>query len=245
MKKIISNEILDILKQSRCDANRLYLPRQLPRELYVQTAKILELIGGKWNRSLAAHVFDGECAERMDEAVIAGEVTDFQKLYQFYETPPELACRMVAIAGVREGHRVLEPSAGKGAILKALPGGVHRTAVELNPSMVEIKALADSVHYTDFLQSNGELGTFDRIIANPPFPNGQDVDHVRHMFESLKPGGVTVSIMSPAWQYRTDGKHADFRTWLEGLDHEVESLPEGTFKSSGTNVRSVLVTIRK
>ncbi len=245
MKKTITNEVLDVLKQSRCEGNQLHLPRQLPRELYVQTAKILELIGGKWNRSLAAHVFNGDCAERVDEAVIAGEVTDFQKLYQFYETPPELACRMVAMAGVQEGQQVLEPSAGRGAILKALPQTVHRTAVELNPSMVEIKALADSAHYTDFLQCNGELGTFDMIIANPPFRNGQDVDHVRRMFESLKQGGVIVSVMSPAWQYRTDRKHADFRAWLEGLDHEVESLPEGTFKSSGTNVRSVLVTIRK
>jgi hypothetical protein len=29
------------------------------------------------------------------------------------------------------------------------------------------------------------------------------------------------------------------------LDHEVENLPEGTFKSSGTNIRTLLVTIRK
>jgi hypothetical protein len=139
----------------------------LPRDLYVKTAKILDLLGGKWNRTLAAHVFEGDCVERVDEAVIAGEVTDFKKLYQFYETPPELARRMVAMADVREGHRVLEPSAGKGAILKALPPTVHRTAVELNGAMVDLVALANRVHYGDFLRCNGELGSFDRIIANP------------------------------------------------------------------------------
>jgi len=32
---------------------------------------------------------------------------------------------------------------------------------------------------------------------------------------------------------------------LQELDHDVEDLPEGTFKSSGTNVRTLLVTIRK
>jgi len=51
--------------------------------------------------------------------------------------------------------------------------------------------------------------------------------------------------MSPAWQYRTDRKHPDFRTWLETLDHAVEEPLEGTFNSSGTNVRALLVTIRR
>jgi len=245
MKNTIPNEVLAVLKESRCEANQLHLPRQLPRELYIKTAKIIELIGGKWNRSLAAHLFEGDCAERVDEAVIAGEVTDFKKLYQFYETPPELARRMVALADVREGHRVLEPSAGKGAILRALPPAVHRTAVELNGAMVGLVAHADRVHYGDFLQCNGTLGTFDRIIANPPFRNGQDVDHVRHMHHLLKPEGILVTVMSPAWQYRRDNEHAEFRAWLEGLKHEVEDLPEGTFKSSGTNVRALLVSIRK
>ena len=83
------------------------------------------------------------------------------------------------------------------------------------------------------------------MIANPPFRNGQDVQHVRHMYDLLKPGGIIITVMSPAWQYRTDRKHVEFRTWLEGLDHDVEDLPEGTFNASGTNVCSLLVTIRK
>lgn len=245
MNKVIPTEVLDVLKQSRCEGNQLHLPRQLPRELYIQTAKIIELLGGKWNRSRGTHVFENDCAERVDEAVMAAEVTDFQKLYQFYETPPELARRMVVLANVREGHKVLEPSAGRGAILKAMPQTVHRTAVELNSALVDLVAHAQRVHYGDFLQCNDELGVFDRIIANPPFRNGQDVDHVRHMHDLLKPGGILVTVMSPAWQYRTDRKHAAFRAWLKQLDHDVEDLPEGTFKASGTNIRTVLVKIRK
>ena len=65
------------------------------------------------------------------------------------------------------------------------------------------------------------------------------------MFDLLNAGGIIVTVMSPAWQYRTDCKHAEFRDWLAHLDHEVEHLPEGTFKSSGTNIRSLLVTIHK
>src|SRR5512141_2889235 len=103
---------------------------------------------------------------------------------------------MVAMADIQAGQHVLEPSAGRGALLKPLPTQVHRTAVDLNPAMTDLPAHADEVHFTDFLQSNGELGTFDRIIANPPFRNGQDVDHVRHMHDLLKPGGVIVTVTS-------------------------------------------------
>jgi len=245
MKKIIPDEVLEILKQSRCEENRLSLPHQLPRELYVQTDKVIKLLGGKWNPSVGAHVFDTDCADLVDEAVIAGEVTDFKKLYQFYETPVDLARRMVNLANVREGDRVLEPSAGRGAILKILPEAVHPTAVELNPAMTELHALAHEVRFCDFLKCNGKLGEFDRVVANPPFRNGQDVEHVRHMYDLVKLGGMVVTITSPAWQYRADRKHMEFRSWLQMLDHDVQDLPEGTFNCSGTNVRSLLVTIRK
>ena len=33
--------------------------------------------------------------------------------------------------------------------------------------------------------------------------------------------------------------------WLKQMPYEVEDLPEGTFKCSGTNVRSLLITINK
>ena len=44
MKQTISNEVLDVLKESRCEENKLHLPRQLPRELYIKTAKVIELL---------------------------------------------------------------------------------------------------------------------------------------------------------------------------------------------------------
>ena len=118
MKNTIPNEVLAVLKESRCEENRLHLPRQLPRDLYLKTAKIIELLGGTWNRSLAAHVFEDDCAERVDEAVIAGKVTDFKKLYQFYETPPDLARRMVAMADVRDATGCWNPVLAKGQFSK-------------------------------------------------------------------------------------------------------------------------------
>ena len=65
------------------------------------------------------------------------------------------------------------------------------------------------------------------------------------MHRLLTRGGIIVTVMSPAWQYRIDRKHKDFGTWLKTLQHKVEDLPEGTFKVSGTHVRALLVTIRR
>ena len=41
---------------------------------------------------------------------------------------------------------------------------------------------------------NGELGTFDRIVMNPPFDHGADIRHIEHARGKLKPGGRLVAI---------------------------------------------------
>lgn len=42
----LSSEVRSVLEDSTVKGNRLTLPRQLDRKLYVSTAKVLELIGG-------------------------------------------------------------------------------------------------------------------------------------------------------------------------------------------------------
>ena len=64
---------------------------------------------------------------------------------QLFPTPPSLAARMVDLAGLAIGMRVLEPSAGTGRLLEALPGivpfgqvrqtALHVVAVEVNSAL--------------------------------------------------------------------------------------------------------------
>ena len=72
---------------------------------------------------------------------------------QLFPTPPALAARMVDLAGIEAGDRVLEPSAGTGNIAKAIRQvGVEAVCVEINPALA--KTLADAgyvVHLADFL----------------------------------------------------------------------------------------------
>src|SRR5678815_2444953 len=82
-------------------------------------------------------------------------------------------------------HAVLEPSAGTGRLLDAMfkaekTPGRRVVAVELNHAMAERLRLgyvyADiEVISGDFLEQNGNLGTFDRIVMNPPFQDAADI----------------------------------------------------------------------
>ena len=93
---------------------------------------------------------------------------------QLFPTPPELADRMVALADIRPGLQVSEPSAGTVRIIGAIRRKAHGytiTAVELNCDMAHRLRTVDCVDDTrqaDFLECNGNLGTFDRIAMNPP-----------------------------------------------------------------------------
>jgi type I restriction-modification system DNA methylase subunit len=188
-------------------------------------------------------------------AVATGEILDWRKEYQFFPTPHDLAKLVVERANIDPvKHRILEPSAGSGNLLLALfesvPlhqwNGLKVVAVELNPKMLpKLKEYSADIHNADFLALNGKLGEFDRIIMNPPFTKGQDIEHVRHAYEHLKPGGKLVAITSPGWMFRNDTKHTEFRNWIHRIVAEYEELPAGAFKSSGTMISTTLIEMRK
>lgn len=159
---------------------------------------------------------------------------------QLFPTPPDIAERMVEYADVKSGQRILEPSAGTGAILEALQGWPldymgGLTIVEVNQSLCDALRLKGyQVHQADFLTCNGDLGAFDRILMNPPFENGDDIKHIKHALTFLKPGGRLVAICA-------NGPRQNEQ--LKPLASEWEELPAGTFE--GTNVNAALLVIDK
>jgi type I restriction-modification system DNA methylase subunit len=245
----ISNEVLNILEKSKVDGNKLYLPPgQLDRKLYEAINKVLVCLGGKWDKKTKSHIFTDDIAEAIDTAMLLGEVDDIieeKKEFQFFRTPNKLAERIVKLAEIEDGHSVLEPSAGDGVIALTVVDEHEITpdCCELNPRHREVlKEAGLKVKGDDFLEFEG---SYDRIVANPPFTRQQDVDHVLHMYEILAKGGILVSVMSPSWQFRENKKSKGFRDFLEKNEAEVIELPEGTFKESGTMIRTCIVKIRK
>jgi type I restriction-modification system DNA methylase subunit len=87
---------------------------------------------------------------------------------------------------------------------------------------------------------------YDRIIANPPFGQQQDVTHVMHMLDCLKPRGILVSVMSAGVTFRGNRRVMELKARLqEETTWDVKELPEGPFKASGTNVNTVLLWAKK
>lgn len=160
---------------------------------------------------------------------------------QLFPTPHDLAQRMADLADIRPDHRVLEPSAGTGALLNGITQSPREiVAVEINVSLADrLRQTQGSncrVVNADFLQCNGDLGTFDRIVMNPPFQNGADVLHVRHALNKLNAGGKLVAIVAGGPRQKAA---------LEPFADYWEELPDGTFAEQGTNVRTVLLVIEK
>lgn len=252
----IAADVLEVLNRSRVAANELYLPPgQLERTLYTNVNKVIEALGGKWNRKFQSHVFDEPAEGVLDDVLLTGEYTRTkQDLGQFF-TPPDVAKRLVVMADLRKGAVVLEPNAGGGAIVDEvimtglaqeifmyeIDEGLHRALVEkyskmrYPPHMLGYRA--------DFLTAMPAVA-FDRVVMNPPFARGADVDHVNHAYGFLKPGGILVSIMASSILFRT-GKYAELRERIITAGGSIENLAEGTFKVSGTSVNTVIIVYPK
>jgi hypothetical protein len=162
---------------------------------------------------------------------------------QLFPTPADLVQKMIYAAGLHKypALRILEPSAGTGAILRGLEpwDTAEVVAVEVNRQLVERLAAIKwpgnvSVCLNDFLSCNGDLGKFDRILMNPPFENAADVKHILHAISFLKPGGRLVALCA-AGPRQTEK--------LKPLAASWETLPAGTFEESGTNVNAALLVI--
>lgn len=184
-----------------------------------------------------------------------------QRIPGFFPTPRDAAWELLDLVDggslpTGPGFQVLEPSAGTGALIDLLVErnpGLKLSYCEANHSLAEFLRLKyeDCGHVQlagDFLEVRGAPfephGFFDLIVMNPPFENGQDVEHVTHAYNLLKPGGRLASIVSPAVEFREDRKYSRFRDRFAG-DWTLERLPEGSFRSSGTGVNALMIRLEK
>jgi phospholipid N-methyltransferase len=170
-----------------------------------------------------------------------------KKIEGFFPTPKPLVDKMIDYADIQAGHEVLEPSAGKGNIAQEIEQAAPDAILEVIEFNAGLRAILEAKGYNvvgnDFLE---HTKNYDRIVMNPPFENFQDIDHVKHAYDLLKPGGKLVAIMG-AGVKNSRKKAVEFREWLDDMGSYIEDLPEGSFKTSDrpTGVSTVMVTIEK
>lgn len=241
----IDDETMTVLRASTVTETSVKLPAgQLARPLYAKVNKVLETAGGKWNRSAQAHTFTTDPRPALGLAVEKGAILDVKKATQAFYTPMGVARQVVAHASV-EGKAVLEPSAGHGALADAcmVAGARSVVCVESDPQSAHHlrRTFTFEVIEGDFLKQSPTQ--FDRVVMNPPFTAGQDIAHVTHAFQFLRPGGRLVAIMSPSWQTAQNKKATAFRSFVEQHGRVAEQVEAGAFKESGTNIATVIVVL--
>lgn len=213
---------------------------------WAEVRKVFVALGAKWAKGSFRFPADVDGAAKVRMAIDTGAILD-PRLAGFFPTPTELAARMVGMARVGPGNRVLEPSAGRGAIaLELRKAGA--TVVCVEPLADNARALREAgfeVQETRF-QDVGCVPVFDAVVMNPPFSSDDegDIGHVLQALLHVRPGGRLVAILSAGARYRTTAKHEAFRLQVSKLDATWEDIPAGAFAASGTEVATCLLSVR-
>lgn len=227
--------------------NVLVLPDvQLDRKVYADVKSIIEKNGGRWKGGKTqGFQFNFDPTDLFNK-LHSGEDVNNKKDFQFFATQEPEINLMITKANIQPNDDVLEPSAGQGAIVdRILPLCKKVDMCEFMPENCQIlKQKGYDILFDNFLDLSVEY-KYDKILANPPFTKGQDIIHVRKMYEHLKPNGRIVTIMSTSWILGTQKKQVEFKKWLNDIGATYEEITEGAFKKSGTGVKTVMVTIDK
>lgn len=241
----------EILKHCTLEDNVLRLPQvQFNKKSYAEAKKWIEEAGGSWQGGKVQGFIFPFNPERVFSILNEGKRCNLAQDFQFFETPSDVADWLVMLAGgIHEHDKVLEPSAGRGALVRAIHRSCPDAVVDCYEMMPENKELLSGLGGINIIGDDFTKSTigkkYTKIIANPPFSGNQDVRHVRMMYDMLEPGGTLASITSAHWEFAEEKTCRDFRKWLEdvgGAKYEIES---GAFRESGTGVRTLAIVIER
>ena len=168
----------------------------------------------------------------------------------YFATPEPVGYKMVQWAGLKDGDRVLEPSAGHGAISRFFSPNTDNTIIEPSSRLApQAQMNTDNAKLINGYFEDLHIGNkYDAVTMNPPFGTGGKtaVEHVAKAFKHLRNGGRVIAIIPR-------GAMADkrFNTWYESDDakdaHMVGEvlLPGVTFERAGTKVATRVIVIDK
>lgn len=155
-------------------------------------------------------------------------------------TPAPMAERMIALAGLNEDSRVLEPEAGIGSIAdevkKVTP---HVDCIEIGYDFrALLKLKGHHLIGSNFLEQEPQP-VYDAVLMNPPFSD--ECGHIQKAFSFLRAGGTLVSICSDRVRFRESKKYSAFREWLSTKSHDIQKAPDSNFEMTGVNVAILVV----
>ncbi|WP_027462894.1 SAM-dependent methyltransferase [Deinococcus ficus] len=230
---------------------------QMPPKTYAGLKDVLAYLGVTWDKRRKVHRLTGsevDLRRKLAHLNAGGRLPPRNPL-AFFPTPPEVAQQVAELAHEALGYRahlgrrvtVLEPSAGEGALLQAVervwddPAHLDLHAWELDPGRAAIlHVLGYRVTRADFLSCATPA---DLIVMNPPFSVPGDAlawrTHLIHAVGLCREGGSVIAVL-PAVPLLEDRLLAPL---LLDREYEVLPLPDGSFKSSGTLCKTVILHV--
>lgn len=187
-----------------------------------------------------------ESAVKKAERAIIGQKVGID----FFPTPAHVAQRMARLAGITQGMRVLEPSAGNGNLADAAKSaGGEVDVIEISSQLRDILTAKGYTVVDHNFDSFTPEQPYQAILMNPPFSARQDASHIMRAFGMLAGGGRLVAIAGEGVFFGTDQKAVAFRAWLDTHNATVEKLEGGTFKDKDllaqTGANGRLIVLKK
>lgn len=172
---------------------------------------------------------------------------------EFYPTPEWLVNKMLEDIDLRKVKYILEPSAGKGDIIKIIHKKrkklypnlepIDIDAIEIDENLVALlKGKNYKVVHDDFLTFN-TYKKYNLIIMNPPFSEGDK--HLLKAIEILKNGGDIVCILNAETiKNQCSNTRKDLYTKLEKLGANIQFIEKAFYNAENkTDVEIALIKI--
>lgn len=175
---------------------------------------------------------------------------DSREGVDYYATPEPVGMKMVEWANIKPGDKVLEPSAGHGAIARFFPAQSDVTMVEPSLNLSQRAALANggarivNGRFEDLNRTN----KYDAIVMNPPYGMGGKTayEHLDKAMQHLRDGGRIVALVPRGGM--ADQRFAQFMQLANENDiHLVAdiAMPRSTFERAGTQVNTRVLVLEK
>ena len=167
----------------------------------------------------------------------------------YFATPEPLGLKMVEWADIKSGEKVLEPSAGHGAISRWFSSITNNYIIEPSRELASrAKLVTEGTVIEDVFENYNTINKFNAIVMNPPFGTAGKtaMEHVAKAFKHLRDNGRIVALVpeGSSMQNRLD-------KWLESDESKDAAvvanirLPNCVFERAGTKVGSKIVIIDK
>lgn len=152
----------------------------------------------------------------------------------FYRSTATVFSKLINSCGIRDNMKVLEPSAGDGALLDGIRSyakqwghsGIECLGYEYDKGRVQqCRMKGHNVLQANFLQVPPRP-EYDLVMMNPPFSGKLYQQHIEHAKKFLKPNGYLISVVPSSAFY----DHAYCEEWA------YTDLPVGSFIESGTGI---------